>query len=237
MDFETLPATAGAGGAITSPCLKPGASPLPNPPISVRIRVQEDFQQTIQGEGYWAGTPCDFIRLYGCPVGCRWCDTGYSDGGKFLPQSEQEISDLIGRLKSSRVVITGGEPFIQRNLPELVAALHAANKTVHIETSGAAWQKLPTGVWITLSPKQHLNPKYPVQPEFWVNASEIKIVISSGDELAFYRKWLPEDPMVPVFLQSEWDDRERTLPICLYLLRSNPGYRLSLQMHKYIGVR
>lgn len=41
------------------------------------IPVHETFQETIQGEGYWSGTPCDFIRLSGCPVGCWFCDTGY----------------------------------------------------------------------------------------------------------------------------------------------------------------
>ena len=44
----------------------------------MKFNIQETFQNTIQGEGYHSGRPCDFIRLYGCPVGCFFCDTGYA---------------------------------------------------------------------------------------------------------------------------------------------------------------
>lgn len=202
----------------------------------MNILVQETFQNTIQGEGYWTGLPVDFIRLYGCPVGCPWCDTGYSDGGVDLPKQSRSFKELIDELESDVVVISGGEPFIHKSLPELVAALECSGKIVHIETSGARWQTVSDTVWVTLSPKEHISPKYPVDKVMWERASEVKIVISSGDELGFYRNVLPKD--TPIFLQPEWNNKEQTISKCLDLLQaSDLDLRLSLQTHKMIGVR
>ena len=47
------------------------------------INIHETFQETLQGEGYHTGTACDFIRTYGCPVGCYFCDTGYEPNGDY----------------------------------------------------------------------------------------------------------------------------------------------------------
>ena len=83
--------------------------------------------ETLQGEGYFTGTACDFIRTYGCPVGCYFCDTGYAspDGEyykKQIKKHKKTIEELIAELKSDLVVISGGEPFINKNLPELCNA-------------------------------------------------------------------------------------------------------------------
>ncbi|MBE9097029.1 MULTISPECIES: 7-carboxy-7-deazaguanine synthase QueE [unclassified Tychonema] len=205
--------------------------------LQIQLPIHETFQCTVQGEGYWTGTLVDFIRLAGCPVGCPWCDTGYANGGKGLPSVPQSIAQLLAQLQSPRVVITGGEPFIHQNLPELVAALLQADKQVSIETSGAYWQDVSPLAWITLSPKEHVNPKYPVQEHFWKKANEIKLVVSTGEEVDFYKKYFVENMNVPVFLQPEWESRDRAIPIILELLKQHPSYRLSLQTHKFIGVQ
>nr|WP_255699328.1 7-carboxy-7-deazaguanine synthase QueE [Tychonema sp. BBK16] len=199
--------------------------------------IHETFQCTVQGEGYWTGTLVDFIRLAGCPVRCPWCDTGYSNGGKGLPAVSQSIAQLLAQLQSPRVVITGGEPFIHQDLPELVEALLACDKQVSIETSGAYWQDVSPLAWITLSPKEHISPKYPVQELFWTRSNEIKLVVSTGEEVEFYRNYLPINVDIPVFLQPEWNSKELAIPIVLELLKQNPSYRLSLQTHKFIGVQ
>jgi 7-carboxy-7-deazaguanine synthase len=198
------------------------------------IPIHETFQQTIQGEGYWAGTPVDFIRLAGCPVGCPWCDTGYADGGANLPRQVRPLDALVAELRSPRVVISGGEPFIHAQLPDLAETLIASGRGVAIETSGAFWQDVSSDAWITLSPKEHISPRYPVKPQMWQRANEIKLVISTGAELAFYQPHFVAG--IPVFLQPEWIDRDRTLPLVLKLLQQFPAYRLSLQIHKFIGV-
>lgn len=199
------------------------------------IPTHETFQQTLQGEGYWAGTPVDFIRLAGCPLQCPWCDTGYSDGGRNTPRTMRSIDDLVAECKSPRVVISGGEPFIHSRLTDLVQALFNASKFVHIETSGAFWRSLPN-TWITLSPKQHISPRFPVHDWMWGRANEIKIVVSTGEELEFYRPFI-QYAIAPIYLQPEWSDYKRTLPLTLELLQKNPTYRLSLQLHKLIGVQ
>ncbi len=205
--------------------------------LQVKLPIHETFQCTVQGEGYWTGTLVDFIRLAGCPVRCPWCDTGYGNGGKGLPSVPQSIAQLLDQLKSPRVVITGGEPFIHQNLPELVRALLATDKQVSIETSGAYWQDVSPLAWITLSPKEHVNPQYPVQEHFWTRANEIKLVVSTGEEVDFYENYLVENMNIPVYLQPEWEARDRVIPIILELLKQNPSYRLSLQTHKLIGVQ
>ncbi len=205
--------------------------------LQVKLPIHETFQSTVQGEGYWTGTLVDFIRLAGCPVSCPWCDTGYSNGGKGLPAVPQSIAQLLSELQSPRVVISGGEPFIHRDLPELVEALLAADKQVSIETSGAYWLDVSPLAWITLSPKEHISPKYPVKELFWTRANEIKLVISTGEEVEFYHKNLAINVDIPVFLQPEWESKNSVIPIILELLKGNPSHRLSLQTHKFIGVQ
>jgi organic radical activating enzyme len=70
----------------------------------------------------------------------------------------------------------------------------------------------------------------------WERASEIKLVIETGLEVKYYAQYLPKKPQIPVFLQPEWTQRDYTLPLVLDLLKQYPYYRLSLQLHKYVGV-
>ena len=205
--------------------------------IAKKIPVQETFQETIQGEGYWVGASVDFIRLHGCPVGCPWCDQEYGNGGSHLPRSSMSIEKLLSQLCSPRVVISGGEPFIHKNLPLLVQAILDNEKEVSIETSGAFYQPVSNLCWITLSPKEHLNPNYKVCDRLLPMVNEIKIVIEDGTELEYYRDNLfKKSSCHRIYLQPEWTQRERTIPLTLNLLKEFPTARLSLQTHKYIGV-
>ena len=202
------------------------------------MQIHETFQKTIQGEGYHFGRLADFIRLSGCPVGCSFCDTGYSeqdDNGKNAPRYQMTISDLLNELRSPLVVITGGEPFIHRDLPDLVDAIIETGRDLAIETSGSFYQLVNDKAWITLSPKHHMNSLYPVHAKIWARANEIKLVISDGTELDFYRENLLKKSC-PIFLQPEWNDKLNTLQTSLKLLESHPTYRLSIQAHKMIGM-
>jgi organic radical activating enzyme len=203
---------------------------------TIILPIHETFQETVQGEGARVGTPSDFIRLYGCPVRCPWCDTGYDDGGKSIEFKRRTLAQLLGELRSPHVVITGGEPFIHQQLPLLCNALLADQRSVAIETSGAFWTNIPHEVWITLSPKEHISKQYPVHPQLWKRANEIKLVIESNADFNFYGNYLSKlnDPLI--FLQPEWNSRKNSIPIVLELLRKHPYYRLSLQTHKYINV-
>jgi 7-carboxy-7-deazaguanine synthase len=99
------------------------------------IRVTEIFH-SIQGESSWAGLPCTFVRLTGCPLRCSWCDTEYAFyGGELLA-----LDDVVARVREIRtplVEITGGEPLIHRNAFQLARRLLDDGFTVLVETSGA----------------------------------------------------------------------------------------------------
>jgi 7-carboxy-7-deazaguanine synthase len=103
---------------------------------SVTIRVCERLA-TICGETHLAGIPCALIRLAGCSVGCVWCDTSYAQD----PAAGEDTSraDLVAWVASTGlglVLLTGGEPLEQAELPELAAELADAGKRVLVETSG-----------------------------------------------------------------------------------------------------
>lgn len=210
---------------------------------AIDVPVHEFFTSTIQGEGYWTGSLSDFIRLHGCPVGCEFCDSLYSpaDGkGRNAPRHIKSIDALINQLKSPRVVVTGGEPFVQHCLPHLVEAILVQNRAVSIETSGAFYQEINSQAWLTLSPKMHLSPQYPVKPQMWRRANEIKIIITQGNELDFYEPYLKDLDCQHLYFQPEWNRHDQTLPIALQLMQKAATiglpFRLSLQTHKFIGV-
>jgi len=98
--------------------------------------VSETFL-SIQGEGLWAGTPSFFIRTSGCNLRCRWCDTPYTS---WLPEgTRRPVDELVDEAAASparHVVVTGGEPLLQREIGALTGALHEAGLVVTVETAG-----------------------------------------------------------------------------------------------------
>ena len=202
---------------------------------SMKVPIHEIFTQTIQGEGFWTGTPADFIRLFGCPVGCPWCDTGYADGGRKIQSQAVSVEEILAQIVSPLVVVTGGEPFAYSWLPDLCFLL-LEKARISIETSGSFWQEIPDACWLTLSPKEHVSPQYPINENCWQRANEIKLVVADGSEVAFYLKKHPDLFSKPCFLQPEWYSRDRTIPMTLKLLREYPTARLSVQLHKLLGL-
>lgn len=91
---------------------------------------------SIQGESTWAGLPCTFVRLTGCPLRCVWCDTAYAfHGGTRM--SIAEVVDSVAAEQCSLVEITGGEPLVQPGAARLATRLMDEGYTVLVETSGA----------------------------------------------------------------------------------------------------
>jgi 7-carboxy-7-deazaguanine synthase len=117
------------------------------------MRVNEIFY-SLQGEGFLAGIPAVFVRLAGCPLRCRWCDTKYAwadDAGEDL--TIVEIVEAVQQWPCNFVVITGGEPMINEGLRQLVRELKALEKHVTIETAGIAYvPDLPCDL-MSISPK------------------------------------------------------------------------------------
>ena len=205
----------------------------------MEFNVHETFQDTVQGEGYYAGTPADFIRLYGCPVGCFFCDTGYAspDGDyykKKLPRKKMSVEEFISELKSPLVVITGGEPKIHKNLSVLVEAIHKTGRIVSIECSGSYWVDVPDYTYITLSPKEHISPKFPVLPIFWERADEYKLVVFDKSEFDYYKERVKNFKGLK-YLSPEHES-ETSNQYAVELLLQNKDYKISKQTHKYLGL-
>jgi len=103
--------------------------------LSQTLRINETFF-SIQGESTWAGCPCFFVRLTGCPLRCHYCDTEYAfrEGA---PRTIQAILDEIAKSGATLVQLTGGEPLAQKRAFDLISLLCERGLTVLIETSGS----------------------------------------------------------------------------------------------------
>ncbi len=127
------------------------------------MRISEIFY-SLQGEGFLAGVPSAFVRLAGCPLRCRWCDTKYAwdeTAGRYY--SIEKIVRTVQQTQSKFVVITGGEPMINSDLPQLVQKLKASDKHITIETAGIAFIPALSCDLMSISPK--LSNSTPDDPE------------------------------------------------------------------------
>ena len=116
--------------------------------------IVNDIFYSLQGEGFLAGVPSVFVRLAGCPLRCRWCDTKYAwskEAGRRY--SIDQIVQAVRQWPCRFVVITGGEPMVEPDLPQLVQELKVAGKHVTIETAGIAYiPDMPCDL-MSISPK------------------------------------------------------------------------------------
>lgn len=180
------------------------------------MKVNEIFY-SIQGEGYYTGTPALFIRFSGCNLKCAFCDTEHEAG------TEMTVDEIVSEAASCparHVVLTGGEPGLQIT-DELVEKLHRAGKYVQVETNGTC--HLPEGIdWITCSPKEggRLRVERP---------HEVKVVYT-GQDLSVYEAM----PANVHCLQP--CSGQNTDEVIRYIME-HPTWRLSLQVHKILNVR
>ena len=221
------------------------------------LAVNEVFE-TIQGEGFHAGTPAVFIRLQGCPVGCPWCDTKFtwetdqaaetSAGGIMLKANSGTphwalfppamLVDYVMRHRSGHVVITGGEP-ARQDLTELTRALiETAGRTVQIETSGTFALRCDPRTWVTVSPKFDMPGGYLVLPEALRRANEIKMPVGNRGDILNLNDLIDQghiDPGTPIYLQPLSLSRKAT-ELCVANAIAN-GWHVSLQIHALAGWR
>lgn len=174
--------------------------------MSQALPIYETFHAW-QGEGVHLGRSAFFIRTYGCPVHCPWCDAAGTWHPDYVPDNIARVSveDLVAQAVAARpefVVITGGEPAIH-DLRPLTDGLLRARLPSHLETSGG-FPLRGTFAWVTVSPKWWKPPL----PENVARADELKLIVE--DETTIER-WLaqlgPLPPERPAWLHPEWSQR------------------------------
>ncbi len=190
---------------------------------------------SLQGEGLHTGRSAFFIRLAGCNVGCSWCDTKHSWPADSHPK--RLVKDLAieataaAETGAAFVVITGGEP-LHHNLDELTAAIRTScSQPVHLETSGVD-RLSGTPDWITLSPKRHKPPR----PDVVQACHELKFVVHEPADLLFAEVVATQAPQANWLLQPGWDCEEG-LQLAVSKVQQDQRWRLSMQSHKWLGVR
>lgn len=191
----------------------------------------EDFY-TIQGEGAYQGHAAYFIRLGGCEVGCVWCDVKESWDASAHPLVA--VEDMVRKAKHSKcsiVVVTGGEP-AHYDLRELTAQVHSVDMRTHIETSGA-YEITGEWDWVCLSPKKF---KKPVESSYPL-ANELKVVIYNKSDFQWAEEHaakVSQDCLL--YLQPEWSKEKEMVPLIVDYVKSNPRWKISLQVHKYMNI-
>lgn len=192
-------------------------------------RINEIFY-SLQGEGYFTGTPSVFVRFSGCNLKCPFCDTDHSG---FTEMSLQEIVAEVGKYPARHIVLTGGEPSLAID-EKLVAELKAQDsRRVAIETNGT--RPLPSNIdWITLSPKFECSGE---SAKLAISRCDELKVVYQGQDLSIYngitathRFLQPCDSGNP---EINSVNIKKAVEECL----RNPQWRLSLQTHKLLNIR
>ena len=225
-----------------------------------------EYFTSIQGEGYYTGTSSFFIRMQGCNVHCSWCDTKYTWAfnsrevdiiGKnrnkdlnndknsneslnpqtpgFQKMSSEELLSLSGGIQ--HIVITGGEPCLQ-DLTEITKIFIENGRSVQIETSATAEIKVYKNTWVTLSPKFN-NPRgLPILESCVKRANEYKFPVQSWKDIEIIDQFVSKYSLKKekiIWLQPISQGKEAT-EICLEAIKSR-GWRISVQVHKFLNVR
>jgi 7-carboxy-7-deazaguanine synthase len=223
--------------------------------MTVKYKINELFE-TIQGEGAFTGQPSIFIRLQGCPVACSWCDTKHTwdinledevntqamltkkeESQAWSALSVKEVLAVITKqgYQAKHIVITGGEPAMVDLLP-LCEALEQQGLSCQLETSGTFELHVSEKCWVTVSPKVNMKGGYKILNSAMLRANEIKHPVATEQHVDDLKALLVEHNIVDtqIYLQPI-SQKERATALAIKTCIEN-NWRLSIQVHKYIGI-
>ena len=186
---------------------------------------------SVQGEAFHAGIPHVFIRFGNCNLRCEWCDTD------FLTYNEMELDDIVNEVlqhNCKRVIFTGGEPCLQ-DLETIGAELKKHGINLSVETNGTI--AVPKIIdWICVSPKDQVYPNVAIKQRI---GDELKVVYC-GQDLSMYdelKQGFEHHFIQPCYMENDTVEQNgRSFAIVENIVKNNPGWRLSLQTHKWMGV-
>ncbi len=203
------------------------------------LRVSEIYA-SIQGESSFAGQPCVFVRLGGCDIRCVYCDEPHAlSGGD--PMTLDAILERVAALQTPLVEVTGGEPLVQRDTPELVRLLLERGHQVLVETGGHRDISV-------LDPRAHaiVDVKTPGSAMADRNDPQNLERLRPGDELKFVLcdradyDWARDlvrakhlASRVPVHFSPVHGQLDPA-DLAKWILDDGLGVRLNLQLHKYV---
>ena len=205
------------------------------------LRITEIFL-SIQGESSHAGRPCAFVRLTGCPMRCRWCDSEYT----FTGGTKVSFEDIFAQLKEFNcdlVEVTGGDPLAQKNVYPFISELLDKGYEVLIETGGFfSTEKVDDRAKIILDVKCPASGES--ERNHWANLErlnrekdEIKFVIADLNDWEFAKEIIAKydlENRAREVLISPIFGIENLQEIAETVAKSNLKVRLNLQLHKYI---
>ncbi|MEJ2202742.1 MAG: radical SAM protein [Gemmatimonadota bacterium] len=209
------------------------------------LRITEIFH-SIQGESTWAGLPCTFVRITGCPLRCVWCDTEYAFTGGTRMKLD-EIVEVVRGHGCPLVEVTGGEPLAHPNALPLIVRLLDEGFTVLVETSGA----FDVG---PVDPRAHriMDLKCPGSGEshrnLWTNLDhltrrdEVKFVVKDRSDYEWSRQVIREHALDhrvasgtlgAVLVSPVWDEIDLE-ELSGWILEDALPVRLQVQLHKLV---
>ena len=205
--------------------------------VAQRLRVTEIFY-SLQGETSRVGLPTIFVRLTGCPLRCRYCDTEYAfDGGTTMAISA--ILTEVSRYDTRYATVTGGEPLAQKNCLPLLTALCDRGYSVSLETSGALdVSRVDSRVSKILDIKTPGSGE--VERNGWDNLEcltprdEIKFVICDETDYLWARNELCKrrlDALCPALFSPSYRDLPAA-QLAEWILRDRLPVRMQIQLHK-----
>jgi organic radical activating enzyme len=186
--------------------------------------------ESLQGEGRNMGRPCVFVRFAGCNLACPWCDTDVSK--RFSLPLDGLVAE-IGQYRPKSVVLTGGEPTLVDEMPELVAALKDRGYWIAVETNGtndADW--LQFADYVACSPKAEFPESLALR-----RADEVRVVASSEDAAEFCRGVRGRIAATDYYVSPCERDGKMDFATAKAVLSKLEGWSLSVQLHKLLGFR
>ena len=193
-------------------------------------KINEIFY-SLQGEGYHSGTPAVFVRFSGCNLRCAFCDTQHQTGE---PLSLKEIVDEVNKYPNAPLlVLTGGEPSLFINEAFVEELKQKTGKRVAIETNGT--RPIPKSLdWVTLSPKSAFRGG-DIEPCALKRCDELKVVYL-GQDLAQYDDIEAQYRFLQPCYEENEEKRKANMQACVEAVKSYPGWRLSLQIHRILNI-